>query len=415
MDPLDWASFPDQASGGGAPPLTITNLKHLLDTAGVVVRYNVVKKRSEITIPSYQGTDENLDNVTLTHVISLVARSGLQTGQVANFVAALADANAYNPVADWIDSKRWDGTDRLPAFYNTLTEKDEYPDELKCTLMRKWLLSAVAAALLPKGFRNRGVLTLQGPQGIGKTQWVASLLPDAALRTSVVKLDHHLDAYNKDSILGAAAHWICEIGELESSFKKDVARIKGVLTRDSDKVRAPYARAESEFPRRTVFVATVNSPTFLVDETGNSRWWAIPVVNINYAHGIDMQQLFAQLACDYRDGQEWWLDVKEEELLEEQNRLHRTPSAIGERLMSFLDMHRKHEAGLPAKTPTELLIDLGYAHPTNPQCKECAAFLREHLGEPKRIQGQNKWRVPVQSLQGPFGRSQGPSDVDKFD
>jgi putative DNA primase/helicase len=394
MDPLDWTSFPDQASGGGTPPTTIANVKHILDAAGIRVRYNALKKRTEIVIPGHRGTDENYDNVALAHALSLVAQCGLPTGQVPTFIAALSDANAYHPVPDWIGSKPWDGTDRLPAFYKTLTETGDYPHELKCTLMRKWLLSAVAAALLPGGFRSRGVLTIQGAQGLGKTQWVGSLVPDP-LRRAFVKLDHHLDAYNKDSIIGATSHWICEIGELDSSIKKDVARIKGVLTRDSDKVRIPYARAESEFPRRTVFAATVNRSDFLVDDTGNSRWWTIPVVDVDYEHGIDMQQLFAQLACDFRKGDQWWLTPEEERQLEQQNRHHRTASAIAERLMSLLDMGRIGESGLPAMTSTQLLLELGYAQPTNPQARECGAFLREHLGEPRRIHGEMKWRVPL--------------------
>lgn len=37
---------------------------------------------------------------------------------------------------------------------------------------------------------------------------------------------------------------------------------------------------------------------------------------------------------------------------------------------------------------------IGVDKPTNPQCKECAGILRTYLGEPKRIQGRDKWRVP---------------------
>ena len=395
MSPVDWASFPDQPTGGGSPPMTIANLRHLLAAVGITVRYNVIKKKFEIIIPGHVGTDENADNVALAHVTSLVAKCGLSTGQIANYIAALGDENAYNPVGDWIDSKRWDGEDRLPEFSATLTDDPDFPTDLKYILIRKWLLSCTAAALMPKGFRSRGVLTLQGAQGIGKTQWVASLVPPGPLRNSVIKLDHHLDAYNKDSIIGATTHWVCEIGELDSSMKKDVARIKGVLTRDYDKVRIPYAVNPSEFPRRTVFVATVNQSQFLVDDTGNSRFWTIPVTDIDFAHTIDTQQLFAQLAVEFRAGAQWWLDLEEEALLEEQNRHHRTTSAIADRLMSLIDLGRPSEPALQARTPTELLIELGYTHPTNPQMKECAAFLRERFGESKRIQGQNKWRVAL--------------------
>lgn len=187
------------------------------------------------------------------------------------------------------------------------------------------------------------------------------------------------------------------------------------LTRDYDKVRIPYAVHPSEYPRRTAFAATVNQSQFLVDDTGNSRFWSIPVTSINFEHGIDMQQLFAQLAVDFQAGAQWWLDAEEEALLDEQNKLHRTTSAIADRLMSLIDMDRVGEPGLPTRTPTELLIELGYVNPTNPQMKECAAFLREHCGESKRIQGQNKWRVALKGEQASrFGEKDQDPDYDKY-
>ncbi|MEO6747928.1 MAG: VapE domain-containing protein, partial [Caldimonas sp.] len=163
-----------------------------------------------------------------------------------------------NPVADWIRSKPWDKHDRLEDVYATLVHWEDYPAALKKTLMHRWLLSATAAALQPIGFRTRGVLTLQGPQSIGKTAWTKSLVSDLALSHQVVKLDHHMDPHNKDSLLTAITHWIVEIGELDSSFKKDVAKFKGFLTQEQDKVRRPYAKVDSEYARRTVFCATVN-------------------------------------------------------------------------------------------------------------------------------------------------------------
>jgi predicted P-loop ATPase len=111
--------------------------------------------------------------------------------------------------------------DRLQAFYDTLIHREDFPAPLKEVLLYRWLISAIAAVLKPSAFRARGVLTLQGPQSIGKTAWINSLVSDPLLREMVIKLDHHLDAGNKDSILTAVSHWIVEIGELDSSFKKD--------------------------------------------------------------------------------------------------------------------------------------------------------------------------------------------------
>jgi putative DNA primase/helicase len=239
------------------------------------------------------------------------------------------------------------------------------------------------------------VLTFQGAQGIGKTRWVLSLVPDDSLREMLVKDGHHLDAGNKDSILGAVTHWIVELGELDSTFKKDMARLKGFLTSDFDKIRRPYARTESEYPRRTVFFASVNQADFLVDATGNTRWWTIPVTKINYKHGIDMQQLFAQLAVDFRKGKEWWLNQHDEVLLEHHNRDHRSVSVIRERLMEMISPESTASNTHPAMSSIEVLRELGYETPTNQQCKECAAILREQFGNSVRIRGINKWHIPL--------------------
>jgi predicted P-loop ATPase len=88
--------------------------------------------------------------------------------------------------------------------------------------------------------------------------------------------------------------------------------IPHAITSDMDKIRRPYARTASEYSRRTVFVATVNEDRFLIDSTGNSRFWTLPVVEINYEHGIDMQQLFAQLVVDFNNGAIWWLSKEDE-------------------------------------------------------------------------------------------------------
>ncbi len=388
--------FPDRPPVGSTKtPTTIANVQGLLDHAGISVRYNLIKKKDEILVPGQQGTSDNLDNVSLAEITSLASKYGLPTGLVPEFVKVLADRNAYNPVADWIRSRAWDGTDRLPDFYDTIIEQPDYPGPLKCVLMRKWLLSAAAAALVPSGYKGRGVLTLQGPQGIGKTSWVKSLVDDAELRDDVIKLDHHLDGGNKDSILGAITNWVVEIGELESSFRKDIDRLKGFLTTDFDRVRRPYDRRESEYPRRTVFIATVNGANFLSDPTGNSRWWTIAVADLKFRHDIDMQQLFAQLAVDVDRGAQWWLSRDEEQQLEAWNRRHRVVSAIAEKLADFLVLDPAVGSKAVPLTATEMLEVMGYDRPTNPQAKECAAALRELLGESKRINGINRWRVPL--------------------
>lgn len=389
LDPKTFPHGPEKA--GDRPRGTLENVAHMLNAYGVIVRYNVIKKKSEIFIPYLKGDTDNGNNSALTHIISLAALNSLPLQNIANYIEALADLNQYNPVKEWILSKPWDGTDRMNLVYDTITEKADYPSVLKRILMRKWLLSAVAAVLKDTGFHTRGMLTFQGAQGLGKTSWVRSLVSDPVLREKVVKVDHHLDASNKDSILGAVSHWVVEVGELDSSLKRDVARLKGFVTSDHDKIRRPYAREDSEYSRRTVFCATVNDPYFLVDTTGNSRFWTISVESINYNHGIDMQQVFAQMAVDFENGEEWWLTSEEEQLLDETNGAHRAVSVIREEIMEVIDTKPGADVNMRNFTASALLKELGHENPTNPQARECGAILRELFGDPNT---KGSWKIP---------------------
>jgi len=397
--PNEIGPFPDRPPPrSDRPPATIANVEHLLNYAGIKVRYNEISKRDEILIPSKTGSRDNVDNVTLTYIISLAAEHHIPTGNVPGFVEAIANKNAFNPVRDWIFSKPWDGTDRLSDVYATVVQEDGYPDSLKHVILRKWLRSVAAAATRPS-FRSRGVLTLQGAQGAGKSSWIRNLISDPELADSVIKLGHHMDPSNKDSLIGAIGFAITEIGELDSSFKKDIARLKGFLTDDTDRVRRPYDRRESSYPRRTVFAATVNEHQFLQDPTGNTRFWTIPVASLNWQHQIDMQQVFAQLAQEVAEGGTWWLEEKEEIELNEFNSHHSTVSPVAEKLAEKIDRDRIGTEGLDAMSATEVLEWLDFPL-TNPMAREAGAALRQLLGEPKKIRGTMKWRVPIRPVDG---------------
>lgn len=347
-------NFPNQpAANTRNIPATIPNLLTLMRHYKIITRYNMVKKKAEFIVPGVVSTYDNADAVTLENIKSLMRLNNIANSGLEDTLLALADRHPHNPVATWINSRAWDGEDRLASLYDTLTTTDDYDDKLRNILIYRWLLSAVAAVFKPQNFKARGVLTLQGDQSIGKTSWISNLVTDEGLRESTVKLDHHMDAGDKDSKIAAATHWIVEIGELESSFRRDVARLKGFITADADKIRLPYGRTASNFPRRTVFCATVNDSRFLVDTTGNTRWWVIPVVDVDYEHpDIDMQQVWAQVAVAFHEGEPWWLSNEEEQQLESFNNDHRIINVVEEKLMTHLDLSRKNDAKLPAMTAT---------------------------------------------------------------
>lgn len=413
--PLDSMSFPFPPKKEGYPIRpTLENFQALLKGYAINVSYDVIKKRLVVLIPDHSGSIDNHESVALSVINSLATLNGMPIGQIPAMLIALGDRKLRNRVADWIMSKPWDGIDRLPEFYATIQERKGYPPKLKKILLRRWLLSAVAAVLKAHGFHCRGVLVLQGAQGIGKTRFVSSLVPYAALRDQVVLLGHHLDGASKDSMTTAITHWIVELGELDGSLRKDIAKLKSFITADSDKLRRPYGRSDSEYQRRTVLIASVNSATFLVDETGNSRFWTIAVESINYAHDIDMQQLFAQLALEFQAGEQWWLTPDEEMQLAEVNKDHRVVSLVRERVMAAIAFNPPTYAKTTAMSAIDLLREAGMDRPTTGQCKECAAILRELYGDSRKVRGRYVWRV-VLANKARFGGDAATAAVDDDD
>ena len=392
---LDPATFPDKPKGESKRlPATMENFLHLIAHHGIVIRFNQMRKEAEVDIPGLDASPQNRENVTATYLESLMIKYGMSPASVGRYILAAADRDSYDPFADWINSKPWDGVNRLADICNTITPADEYPAAFGCQMIVKWLLSIVAATFYGPGFHCRGILTFQGGQGKGKTSWFARLVTPKQLRDEAVKLGHGWDGGSKDARLSAIGHRIVELGELEGSLKRELASLKSFVTDRSDKIRAPYARRPSEYPRATVFGASVNDESFLNDPTGNSRFWTISVEEIDFNHDIDMQQVFAQLKVSFLNGSEWWLTSEQEAELSVINARYEVVGAVGEKIAAQIDLDRRGEDKLPRMRAGEVLQGIGIERPTNMQSKEANSMLRSLLGRPKRIKGINYWDVP---------------------
>ena len=141
------------------------------------------------------------------------------------------------------------------------------------------------------------ILVFQGKQGIGKTRFFEKL----ALKSKFFAGGFCLDPRNRDSIMQATSKWICELGEIGSTMKKDMDSVKAFITNATDEYRTPYGRASLLYPRITSFVGTVNDTEFLIDQTGNRRFATVPLkldLNIDYETQIkpfNALQLWAEI------------------------------------------------------------------------------------------------------------------------
>lgn len=296
------------------PLATLRNFETIMHHIGAVIRYNVIKKDEEWMLPGEETLIDDRKNVLFARIIDLCCRVCMPIGQVDKFLRYMAERNIYNPVQTWIESREWDGVSRLEEFYKSVTAKDE---TLKKILMKRWLVSAVAAAYRPNGIMAQGLLVFQGAQYIGKTKWFKSLVPE---ELDLIAEGKTLKPDDKDSVKQILCYWLVELGEIDATFRRsDLALLKSFITRGFDMFRAAYARKESQFPRRTVFFGSVNKKEFLLDETGNRRYWTIECDAINWDHKIDMQQVWAEVAALYHKGEQWWLSETEMQLLNASN------------------------------------------------------------------------------------------------
>ncbi|WP_161553647.1 virulence-associated E family protein [Paraburkholderia caledonica] len=384
--PLNIHDFPDV--GKDAPLPTEGNLKHMLDRYGVSVLYNLVSKEVEILIPRANFAPENRSEASFGKIIDLCARNRMPTGNVGLYITALADANRYNPVAEWIDSTPWDGVDRIEALADTLDAADP---ELARILLRRWIVGAVASVYELNGFAMQGVLVLQGAQGLGKTTWIMGM---AGAHREWVAESVILDPSNKDSVKQFASYWLVELGELEATFSKsDITALRGFLTKKMDELRLPYAKTSSKFPRRTAALASVNEHAYLRDETGNRRYWTVRCGDgLNAMHGIDMQQTWAQAKQLYLAGERHNLTRAEMQRLNDVNMDHTERNPLEDLIMG------KFAWGKPATermSAADVCIAIGYDKPTPKQAKDVATILRRVTAkEPKKSHGRMVFDVP---------------------
>ena len=381
-----------EKTSNGRIMATTDNYEALMKGHGIACYYDVIKKRIDIEIPNFKPISDLKDEALLVEVENLCIKNFVPHQRVRDAMKIIA--KEVNPVAQWIDSKPWDGVSRIDDFCKTVSSKDV---TLKNMLMKKWLLSCVAAAFEEGGVALEGLLVFQGSQGLGKTLWFKRL---ADFNKGWLCEGATLDPKDKDSVKKAVSHWIVELGELESTFKKaDINQLKAFITSRSDEMRLPYDRSFTNYQRRTAFFASVNEPEFLMDGSGNRRFWCIKVTDIDPHHGIDMQQMWAEVkATLYQPGvKNWYLTTEEREMLQESNEGFRTQGAVEDLLLQHVDFDALDTEKI-AWQLTALLRALGIRNPRNIDFKDASRVLTDHGIEPRKTNGKKVYDVSLVDL-----------------
>ncbi len=205
-----------------------------------------------------------------------------------------------NPLTDYLDSLKWDGTRRAESFLIKWMGAADTPASRETS--RLIFAGGVHRAYEP-GCKFDEVAVLIGSQGAGKStiiQWLA-MKPEwyAAARSFEGKAA-------EESLQGT---WIAEIEELSAltisrSRNQGDDSAKAFLTQNSSRFRHAYAQFAEQLGRTCIFIGTTNSAQFLTDLTGNRRYYPV-TINQKAAYLYDHRE-----ECE-EDIRQAWAEMRE--------------------------------------------------------------------------------------------------------
>lgn len=224
--------------------------------------------------------------------------------KIADALTAVLTRHSYHPIRDYLNGLTWDGVPRLDRIIIDYMGAED--SELNRAMSRKHFVAAVARVFNP-GCKYDYCLIMSGAEGIGKST-LLRVMGGKWFNDSITTLD------GKEGMEQLRRAWVVELGELSSIKRSDVEQVKAHLSKQVDIYRAAYARRVLEHPRQCVFCGTTNEALFLKGDTGNRRFWVIPVVaelrkykDWSEAIRRDRDQLWAEAVHYYKQGEPLYL------------------------------------------------------------------------------------------------------------
>jgi predicted P-loop ATPase len=303
---IDGASFDTTAEyasqknpSGLSPSLenTILAIAHLK----IRPRYNVFHNR--IVFEGHPNLDEDDFETAclfIRHRISYTNRFEPSKETVYDAVARIAHSYRFDPVVDYLDSLKWDRQKRIDTWLSVYCGADDNP--LNRAFGRKFLLAAVRRVKQP-GCKFDNIMVLEGKQGTLKSTLGRVLAGDENFSDADI-----LEGDKREQQELCEGTWIYEIAELSGLRNTDVEKVKAFASRQEDKARPAYARRVSIRKRTCVFLGTTNSDEYLQDQTGNRRFWPVPIIKADIeAVRRDRDQLWAEAVVGEATGEALYL------------------------------------------------------------------------------------------------------------
>jgi predicted P-loop ATPase len=247
-----------------------------------------------------------------------------------------------------------------------------YDHMIRCTL-----IGAVRRAFEP-GCKHDTACVLMGDQGARKSSFWESL--GGAFFSDALG-----DISSKDDLMVLHRSWIMEWAELDHIMgRKHAGQVKAFLSQSTDLFRVPYGKATEAFPRRGIIVGSTNrSSGFLIDDTGNRRFWVIPTTRTE-ADPIDTPTLMAERDAiwsgavhAYRNGEHNYLPPDLATKVSEENEAYQVENPWKSPIVDWL----KAASNQGAQLTSEAILSKAIAKPIERQTRvdqmQVAAIMKE--------------------------------------
>jgi putative DNA primase/helicase len=317
------------------------------------------------------------------HWLPSMPRTTLEEG-----MRMVAVRNQYHPVRQYLRGLHWDGTDRLNDWLirAVVAQPDKLGPRHRKYLQRvgAWFLMAMVARAMRPGCKFDYMPIFEGAQGMRKSSILKVLAGDWFADTGFVLGD-------KDTLQMLQGRWLYEISELDAMARAEVTKIKAFVASMSDWYRASFDKRPREYPRQLVFAGTTNEHQYLVDGTGNRRFWPIEVTRVIDTEWVQevRDQLFAEAWHRVQQGERYYPNTREElELFMPQQKQRMVESPIEMRVLDHLVNHPEGQL-LDQVSTVRLLgsigIDLSKLGPGRFHEKQAGTALRKFGWERKYV------------------------------
>jgi predicted P-loop ATPase len=368
--------------------LETAELLAYLRTTMDAIRFNTFTQQIEIKGQALEGAERFYLNL---------AEMGYKVGKelAIDCLVQVANENLYDPVTEYLNrnAREVEPTyiDRLATAYLRPGDEAQSEPTIYDEMLKRTLIGAVARAFSP-GCKHDTACVIMGDQGAYKSSFWQCL-------GGPFFSDALGDITSKDDIMVLHRSWMMEWAELDHiTNRKHAGQVKAFLSQAVDLLRVPYGKAVESFPRRGIIVGTTNKTAgFLVDETGNRRFWVIPTTKtqqdqINTAALLlERDAIWSAAVHAHRNGELSRLPLAMENRISEENDTYLIDSPWRSPIIEYLDRRVKVEL-LTSEEILEYAIKKPLERQSRADQMQVASILKD-LGWVKKREatGRRRW------------------------